>query len=80
VSHEQALRWVTVNAAWVLGIDDRTGTLEPGKEADLVVWSHEPLSVYARAEQVFVGGELVYERAEPSVPLSDFELGIREIP
>lgn len=80
VSREAALRWITANPAWVLGIDDRTGTLEPGKEADLVIWSHDPLSVYARAEKVFVAGELVYDRTAQRSPLSDFELGTRDLP
>jgi imidazolonepropionase-like amidohydrolase len=65
----------------VLGIEDRTGTLEPGKEADVVVWSGDPFSVYTRADLVFVAGDLVYERAHPPTqPLSDFELGIRRSP
>jgi imidazolonepropionase-like amidohydrolase len=80
VSREAALRWITANPAWVLGIDDRTGTVEPGKDADLVIWSHDPLSIYARAEKVFVAGELVYDRAELREPISDLELGTWELP
>jgi imidazolonepropionase-like amidohydrolase len=60
----------------VLGIEDRVGTLEPGKDADLVIWSGDPLSVYSRAEKVFIQGKLVYDRADPELyPVSDFELG-----
>ncbi len=77
VTPERAIRWITANAAWVLGIEERTGTLEPGKEADLVVWNHDPLSVYARAQRVYIGGELAFERGRQTEPLSDFELGIR---
>jgi imidazolonepropionase-like amidohydrolase len=77
VTPERALRWITANPAWVLGIDSRVGTLERGKDADLVVWSGDPFSVYARAEQVFILGERVYARAEPAPPRSDFELGLR---
>ena len=74
---ERAIRWVTANPAWILGIEDRVGTLEPGKDADIVVWSGDPLSVYSRADLVFIEGKLVYERANPSrYPVSDFELGI----
>jgi imidazolonepropionase-like amidohydrolase len=80
VTRERALRWITANPAWVLGIDSRVGTLERGKDADLVVWSGDPFSVYARAEQVFITGERVYARAEPWPPRSDFELGLREKP
>ncbi|RMH41673.1 MAG: amidohydrolase [Deltaproteobacteria bacterium] len=74
ISEDQALRWITANPAWVLGIDGVTGTLERGKRADVVVWSAHPFSVYARADLVFNGGELVYDRAAGPTP-TDFELG-----
>jgi len=74
VTDDQALRWVTANPAWVLGIDDVTGTLEVGKRADLVVWSGDPFSVYSKAEVVIVGGEVAYRRAEGR-PETDYELG-----
>jgi imidazolonepropionase-like amidohydrolase len=81
VDRDRALRWITANPAWVLGIDDRVGTLEPGKEADVVVWSGDPFSIYTRADLVFSAGELVYDRNSPGLyPSSDFELGIREAP
>lgn len=69
------LRWITANPAWALGIDDQVGTLEVGKRADLVVWSAHPFSVYAKADLVFIDGELRYDRARPAQPWSDFELG-----
>jgi imidazolonepropionase-like amidohydrolase len=77
VGEDEALRWVTANPAWALGVDDRVGTLEPGKQADLVVWDRSPFSVYARAERVYIEGELVFERgrADPDAR-SDFELGL----
>jgi len=74
ITDDQALRWLTANPAWALGIAERTGTLEPGKLADLVVWSGDPFSVYTVAEQVFIGGELVYARGQLE-PRTDFELG-----
>lgn len=81
VDRDRAIRWITANAAWILGIEDRTGTLEPGKEADLVVWSGDPFSVYTRAELVYIAGELVHDRAHPPrAPRSDLELGIRREP
>jgi imidazolonepropionase-like amidohydrolase len=75
VDQEAALRWITANPAWVLGIDDQVGTLEPGKRADLVIWSHDPFSVYALVERVMIDGNTVFERASRHVPRSDFELG-----
>lgn len=81
VDRDRAIRWITANPAWVLGIEDRVGTLEPGKEADVVVWSGDPFSIYTRADLVFSAGELVYDRNSPGLyPSSDFELGIREAP
>ena len=74
ITEDQALRWVTANPAWVLGIDDITGTLEAGKRADVVVWSGSPFSVYSRAELVVAGGDVTYDRAAGPTP-SDFELG-----
>lgn len=77
VSENDALRWITANAAWALGIDDRVGTLEPGKQADVVIWSRNPFSVYARADQVFIDGALMYDRSNPARrPKTDFEVGI----
>jgi imidazolonepropionase-like amidohydrolase len=77
VSDEAALRWITAHPAWLIGVEERVGTLEPGKDADVVIWSGPPLSVYARAELVFIEGELVYDRSSPDLyPRSDFELGI----
>ena len=76
VGPDDAIRWITANPAWILGIDGRVGTLEPGKDADLVVWSGDPLSVYAQADLVFIEGELIHDRASPELlGGSDFELG-----
>ena len=80
VDRDAALRWITANPAWILGIDSRVGTLEPGKDADLVIWSADPFSVYARAEQVFIAGRREFDRAHPGPPRSDFELGLRGSP
>ena len=76
VSPDQALRWISANPAWVLGLDSLVGTLEAGKVADVVVWSGDPFSVYTKALQVYNDGWLVYDRNDPAhQPRSDFELG-----
>ncbi len=76
ITEAHAIRWVTQNAARSLGILDQTGTLEPGKMADVVLWSGNPFSVYAKADQVFIDGALVYDRSNPALqPESDFSLG-----
>lgn len=73
---EQAIRWITLNPARVLGLDDRTGSLEPGKIADVIVWSADPFSVYSAPDLVFMDGAQVHDRAaSAAAPRSDFELG-----
>jgi len=76
ISEERAISWITLNPARSLGIADQTGSLEAGKRADVVIWSANPFSVYARADQVFIDGGLAFDRMNPAYqPLSDFELG-----
>lgn len=76
ISPEVAIAWITLNPAETLGIADRTGSLVPGKMADLVLWSTDPFSVYAVAEKVFIDGVKVVDRDAPaSEPDSDFLLG-----
>jgi imidazolonepropionase-like amidohydrolase len=76
IAPERAIRWLTANPARMLGVEHETGTLEPGKRADVVVWSGDPFSIYTHADQVFVDGGLAYDRFDPKrQPLSDFELG-----
>jgi imidazolonepropionase-like amidohydrolase len=77
---DDAIKWLTANPAWALGIDSQVGTLEPGKRADVVVWSDNPLTTYAKAELVYVDGQVVFDRAHVGAPRSDFELGIRAMP
>lgn len=73
---EVAWQWLSLNPAKSLGIDDKTGSLQPGKMADLVIWSANPFSVYAQAEKVFIDGALMYDRHDTAYqPVMDFELG-----
>jgi imidazolonepropionase-like amidohydrolase len=66
-----AVRALTIHPAQIAGIDDRLGSLEPGKDADLVIWSGDPLDVLSRVERAFIGGAEIYtaggspEWAEP---------------
>ncbi|MDH3924077.1 MAG: amidohydrolase [Xanthomonadales bacterium] len=76
IQPEHAIRWITANPAKSMGILDQTGTLEAGKMADVVIWNGNPFSVYAKADQVFVDGALLFDRNDPErQPVSDFELG-----
>ena len=72
---EHAIRWLTMNPAKVLGVLDRTGTLEAGKMADVVLWNGNPFSVYAKAEKVWIDGAQLYDRADRALqPKADFLL------
>jgi len=76
VTYEKAIRWITVNPAKAIGIDRWTGSLESGKNADLVVWTGDPFSIYTKAEKVFVDGALLYDLLDPATRRkSDFVLG-----
>ena len=76
LTEDDAVKWFTANAAWTLGLEDRIGTIEPGKNADLVLWSASPFSVYARAEKVWIDGALRFDRLSPDEWWrTDFELG-----
>jgi imidazolonepropionase-like amidohydrolase len=72
---EDAIRWITIHPAWALGIDWRTGSLELGKDADVVLWNRDPFSVYAVAERVWVDGVLRSDRSVAVPARGDFELG-----
>jgi imidazolonepropionase-like amidohydrolase len=76
ITRAHAVAWMTRNPAMALGILDQTGTLEQGKDADVVMWSSDPFSVYSHAEKVFIDGALLYDRDNPKLsPRSDFEVG-----
>jgi hypothetical protein len=76
ISEAAAVSWFTSNAAKVMGISDRTGSLVPGKDGDVVLWSANPFSIYALPEKVFIDGVLQYDRHDPRYHhQSDFERG-----
>ncbi len=77
ISRAHAIQWVTLNPARALGIADQTGSLEVGKNADVVIWDGDPFSVFTRAEKVYIDGALMFDRQNSAFqPVSDFDLGI----
>lgn len=64
---EEAYRAVTLNPAWILGLDDRIGSIEPGKDADLAVFDGPPLSVRSHVVMTVIDGVVVYERQEANL-------------
>jgi len=76
ISDAAAWKWLSLAPAKALGIDAQTGSLKPGKMADVVLWNGNPFSVYTRPEKVWVDGALLYDANDPKRrPVSDFELG-----
>ncbi len=73
---EVMIKWTTSNPARLLGLEKRVGTLAPGFQADVVLWSGDPFSIYSRADLVLIDGAVAWDRSKPrTVPVSDFELG-----
>ena len=64
LTEEEALRTITINGALQLGVGDKVGSIEVGKDADLGLWSAHPLSVYANCEKTFVDGEVFFDRQQ----------------
>src|SRR5437879_1206407 len=62
LTHDEALKLVTLNAAIQLGIDKRVGSIDVGKDADLVIYNHDPLSAYAVAQKTIVDGRVLFDR------------------
>jgi imidazolonepropionase-like amidohydrolase len=76
ISPEHAIAWITSNPAKAMRIDAMTGSLTPGKMADVVLWNGTPFSTFAKAEQVYIDGALLYERGNSSLqPKVDFLIG-----
>jgi len=76
VPDEVAWEWLSRNPAKALGILDKTGTLAPGKMADVVLWNGNPYSDYTRPQRVWIDGAEMYDANDPKKrPVSDFELG-----
>ena len=75
LEQHDAVKFVTINAARLLGIQGQTGSIEQGKLGDLVLWDRSPLSVYARPAKVFVAGKLMFDRDRGLRP-TDFGLRV----
>ncbi len=64
LDHDEALRALTINPARIAGIDDRLGSIEPGKDADLAIWSGDPLDMRSRVQRALIGGLEIYTLEE----------------
>ena len=71
LSEVQALKLVTLNPAKMLHIDDKVGSIKVGKIADVVLWTDNPLSVYAKADKTIIDGQIYFDRDE-DIKLQDY--------
>ena len=76
ITKARAMNWITSNPAKAAGIYEQTGSLKVGKNADVVIWSKNPFSVYALVEKVFIDGATAYDKESNFQPASDFDVGI----
>jgi imidazolonepropionase-like amidohydrolase len=71
-TEDEAIAMVTLNPAWIIGVDQQTGSIDVGKDADLVLWNMDPLSTYARTEKVFIDGDLFFDASLPGFGTTHF--------
>jgi len=64
-TEDEALKMITINPAWIIGVDDRVGSIDVGKDADLVIWDGYPLSSYGIPNRVFIDGDVYFDRSLP---------------
>ena len=74
-TEDEALKMITLNAAWILGVDDRVGSLDVGKDADITIWNAYPLSSYALVDQTIIDGDVYFDRSLPGFGLTRWHEG-----
>ena len=74
-TEEEALKMITLNAAWIIGVDDRVGSIDVGKDADLVIWDGYPLSSYGVPNKVFIDGDVYFDRSLPGFGMPHYREG-----
>jgi imidazolonepropionase-like amidohydrolase len=72
---EEALKMITLNAAWIIGVDDKVGSIDVGKDADLVIWDGYPLSSYGVPSKVFIDGDIYFDRSLPGFGMPHYSEG-----
>ncbi len=73
VTEEEALKMITLNPAWQLGIQERVGSIDVGKDADITIWNGHPLSVYSRVETTMIDGEIFFDRQQDIAHRAELE-------
>jgi imidazolonepropionase-like amidohydrolase len=73
VSEDDALKMITLNPAWIIGVDDRVGSLDVGKDADITIWNSYPLSSTALVDEVLIDGDVFFNRSLPGLGLTHYK-------
>jgi imidazolonepropionase-like amidohydrolase len=76
-TEEEALKMITINPAWIIGVDDRVGSIDVGKDADLVIWDGYPLSSYGVPNKVFIDGDVYFDRSLPGYGMPHYPGGMQ---
>ncbi len=74
-TEDEAMKMLTINPAWIMGIEDKTGSIDIGKDADLVLWDGYPLSSYGVPAKVWIDGDLYFDRSLPGLGMPNFQEG-----
>ncbi|MBA3916220.1 MAG: amidohydrolase [Acidobacteriales bacterium] len=74
-TEDEALKMITLNPAWIIGVDDRVGSIDVGKDADLVIWNGPPLSSYGVPEKVMIDGQVFFDRSLPGFGMTHYKEG-----
>jgi imidazolonepropionase-like amidohydrolase len=74
-TEQEALKMITLNPAWIVGVDDRVGSIDVGKDADLVIWDGYPLSSYGVPEKVLIDGDVYFDRSLPGLGTTHYKEG-----
>jgi imidazolonepropionase-like amidohydrolase len=77
-TEQEALQMMTINPAWIIGVDDKTGSIDVGKDADLVLWNSYPFSSYALADKVWIDGQLFFDRSLPGYGMPNYKANPQE--
>jgi len=75
-TEQEALQMITLNAAWIIGVEDRVGSIDVGKDADLVIWDGYPLSSYGVPNKVFIDGDVYFDRSLPGFGMPHYKGGM----
>ena len=72
-TEDEALKMITLNPAWIIGVDDRVGSLDVGKDGDITIWDKDPLSSYAKVEKAIIDGEVYFDNSLPGLGLTHWK-------